>query len=97
MCRSTMVASSVTRPERDDTTPEANVARFLATHKIPDRQLALGLDLMARDEDEKTPRARHDRLQEPWRAAAWQHLRGAAGIQAAGRAWRGGRCQGQED
>ncbi len=45
-----------TRPDPADTSPEADVARFLATHKIPDRALALGLDPMARDIHEK----RHD-------------------------------------
>ncbi len=43
----------VTAPDPADPSPEAAVARFLATHKIPDRQLALGLDRMARDPDEK--------------------------------------------
>ncbi|GAC1299422.1 MAG: hypothetical protein NVSMB27_39480 [Ktedonobacteraceae bacterium] len=37
---------------------EIVVARFLKVHKIPDRQLALGLDRMARDVDEKATRAR---------------------------------------
>src|SRR6266567_4572049 len=46
----------MTGPDAADTSPEAAVARFLSTHKIPDRQLALGLDRMARDLDEK----RHD-------------------------------------
>lgn len=46
----------VTRPDPADDSPEAAVATFLATHTIPDRQLALGLDLMARDVDEH----RHD-------------------------------------
>lgn len=46
----------MTQPDPADTSPEADVARFLATCKIPDRELALGLDLMARDMDEK----RHD-------------------------------------
>ncbi len=46
----------VTAPDPADPSPEAAVARFLATCKIPDRQLALGLDRMARDLDEK----RHD-------------------------------------
>jgi hypothetical protein len=41
-----------TVPE-DDASEEAKQARFLARHKLPDRFLALGLDLMARDEDEK--------------------------------------------
>src|SRR6266702_2779800 len=42
----------MTGPDAADTSPEAAVARFLSTHKIPDRQLALGLDRMARDLDE---------------------------------------------
>src|SRR5713101_8357094 len=46
----------MTQPDPADTSPEADVARFLANCKIPDRELALGLDLMARDMDEK----RHD-------------------------------------
>jgi len=37
----------------EDTSEEAKHARFLARHKLPDRFLALGLDLMARDVDEK--------------------------------------------
>jgi len=44
----------ITAPEPDDATPEAANARFLAAHKIPDRYLARGLDLMARDLDAKT-------------------------------------------
>jgi hypothetical protein len=43
----------MTNPDPVDTSPETAVARFLATHKIPDRELALGLDRMARDVDEK--------------------------------------------
>ena len=43
----------VTSPATDDHTPEADAARFLATHKIPDRYLALGLDQLARDLDDK--------------------------------------------
>jgi len=46
----------MTQPDPADSSPEADVARFLARCKIPDRELALGLDLMARDMDEK----RHD-------------------------------------
>src|SRR5436305_1269383 len=46
----------MTEPDPYDTSPEADVAHFLFTCKIPDRELALGLDLMARDIDEK----RHD-------------------------------------
>jgi hypothetical protein len=46
----------VTQPDPADASPEAAVAAFLATHAIPDRLLALGLDRMARDVDEH----RHD-------------------------------------
>ena len=46
----------MTNPPSDDHTPEAEAARFLASHKIPDRYLALGLDQLARDLDDK----RHD-------------------------------------
>src|SRR5437868_839334 len=46
----------MTQPDPADASPEADVAHFLAHYKIPDRELALGLDLMARDMDEK----RHD-------------------------------------
>ena len=43
----------ITRPDADDHTQEGETARFLASHKIPDRYLALGLDLLARDVDDK--------------------------------------------
>ena len=46
----------MTDPAPDDLSPEAGVARFLALYKIPDRELALGLDRMSRDVDER----RHD-------------------------------------
>ncbi len=46
----------ITQPAADDHSQEAETARFLAQHKIPDRYLALGLDLLARDVDDK----RHD-------------------------------------
>ncbi|MHB8597430.1 MAG: Eco57I restriction-modification methylase domain-containing protein [Ktedonobacteraceae bacterium] len=46
----------VTQPNMGDDAPEMQAARFLATHKIPDRALALGLDRMSRDLDDK----RHD-------------------------------------
>lgn len=42
-----------TQPDLSDSSPEAVVARFLSGCKIADRQLALGLDRMARDLDEK--------------------------------------------
>ena len=43
----------VTKPDSADSTQEAETARFLASHKIPDRYLALGLNLLARDLDDK--------------------------------------------
>ncbi len=43
----------ITRPDLIDSSPRAEAIRFLAAHKIPDRQLALGLDCLARDIDEK--------------------------------------------
>lgn len=42
-----------TKPDLADRTQEAETARFLASHKIPDRYLAQGLDLLARDLDDK--------------------------------------------
>ena len=44
----------ITQPDPADPSAEAGIARFLSTHKIPDRALALGLDRMARDLDPKT-------------------------------------------
>jgi len=35
-------------------THEQHISRFLAEHKIPDRYLALAIDLLARDQDERT-------------------------------------------
>ncbi len=46
----------ITRPDGGDHSQEAETARFLASHKIPDQRLALGLDLLVRDLDDK----RHD-------------------------------------
>ena len=43
----------ITNPNSADYTQEAETARFLASHKIPDRYLARGLDLLARDLDDK--------------------------------------------
>lgn len=43
----------ITRPDADDHTLEGETARFLASHKIPDRYLALGLDLLTRDLDDR--------------------------------------------
>ena len=43
----------ITNPKKDDHSPEGETARFLALHRIPDRYLALGLDLLARDLDDK--------------------------------------------
>jgi len=44
----------ITNPPKDDDSPEVENSRFLRNHKIPDRYLALGLDMMARDIDDKT-------------------------------------------
>ena len=43
----------VTNPKVEDKSPERETARFLGSHKIPDQHLALGLDLLARDLDDK--------------------------------------------
>ena len=43
----------ITKPDPADRSQEAETARFLTSHKIPDRYLALGLDLLARDLDDK--------------------------------------------
>jgi hypothetical protein len=43
----------LTKPDAGDDTPEAVAARFLATHKVADRDLARALDLMSRTVDEK--------------------------------------------
>ncbi len=55
----TLAVSLSSQPTTHHPEPqEVTVARFLKEHKIPDRQLALGLDRMARDVDEKAIRAR---------------------------------------
>ncbi len=43
----------ITRPDDSDTR-EQRIARFLAAHKVPDRYLALAIDRLARDPDDKT-------------------------------------------
>ncbi len=43
-----------TEPDDDSGRPEVVNARFLNSHKVPDRYLALGLDRLARDLDDKT-------------------------------------------
>jgi hypothetical protein len=43
----------VTAPDDSDSR-EQRIARFLLEHKVPDRYLALALDRLARDQDEKT-------------------------------------------
>jgi len=44
----------LTEPDSEDDSPEAETARYLDRHKVPDSSLALALDLLARDEDEKS-------------------------------------------
>lgn len=44
----------ISEPDPDDDSPEAHNARFILANKVPDRYLAAALDLLARDEDEKT-------------------------------------------
>jgi hypothetical protein len=44
----------LTTPEKDDDTPEARAAHFLAEHRIGDRDLARAIDLLSRSEDAKT-------------------------------------------
>jgi hypothetical protein len=44
----------ISKPRGDDDNAEANAARFLAEHKVPDIFLAQALDFLARDEDIKT-------------------------------------------
>ena len=42
-----------TKPDKSDRR-EQRIARFLAEHKVPDRYLALAIDRLARDQDERT-------------------------------------------
>jgi len=44
----------ISEPDPKDDSPETRNARFLLANKVPDRYLATALDLLARDEDEKT-------------------------------------------
>ena len=44
----------ITQPREGSDSQEAVTARFLRDHQIPDRYLALGLDRLARDLDQKT-------------------------------------------
>ena len=43
----------ITKPQSEDNSAEAKTAHFLQENKIPDCYLAMGLDLLARDVDEK--------------------------------------------
>src|SRR5206468_4561675 len=42
-----------TRPDKSDRRDQ-RIARFLSEHKVPDRYLALAIDRLARDQDERT-------------------------------------------
>jgi len=43
----------LTEPEKDDESPEAEAARFLNKHRVPDRHLAFALDRLSRAEDKR--------------------------------------------
>ncbi|MCC6151870.1 MAG: Eco57I restriction-modification methylase domain-containing protein [Planctomycetes bacterium] len=60
----------ITKPAGDDETDEAKVARFLTKYKVPDRHLALGLDRLARDEDDK----RHELVPMDYKSLGVRHL-----------------------
>lgn len=44
----------LTQPDQQSTEREHRIARFLLEHKVPDRHLALAIDRLARDVDDKT-------------------------------------------
>ncbi len=44
----------LTRPDAESAEREQRIARFLLEHKVPDRYLAVAIDRLARDVDEKT-------------------------------------------
>lgn len=44
----------LTQPDRQSADREHRIARFLLEHKVPDRHLALAIDRLARDVDDKT-------------------------------------------
>ncbi|HOY63543.1 MAG TPA: hypothetical protein PK745_10235, partial [bacterium] len=60
----------ITDPAPDDNSAEARNARFLRDNKIPDLFLALGLDLMTRDIDDKT----HDLVFIDYKSLGVRHL-----------------------
>lgn len=60
----------LTQTDQTDHSPEAESARFLLVNKIPDRYLALGLDLLARDVDEK----RQDLVAIDYKSLGVRHL-----------------------
>lgn len=60
----------LTDPQDDDETDEAKVARFLEANKVPDRFVALGLDLLARAEDDK----RHELVPVDYKSLGVRHL-----------------------
>lgn len=60
----------LTQLDSSDHSPEAESARFLLANKIPDRYLSLGLDLLARDIDEK----RQDLVAIDYKSLGVRHL-----------------------
>jgi hypothetical protein len=59
-----------TAPVGDDDSDEAEAARFLRDHSIPDRQLAAAIDLLARDTDPRT----HERVFVDYKSLGVRHL-----------------------
>ena len=59
-----------TQPGDEDHTLEADSARFLNAHKVPDRHLARAIDLLARDPDPK----RQDLVRLDYKSLGVRHL-----------------------
>ena len=64
---------------------DQRISRFLLEHKIPDRYLALAIDRLARDQDERHAGPGLHRLQIAGSASPGVHLRGPLGVQTQGR------------
>lgn len=60
----------VTQPSKDDPSPDAETARFLARHSVPDRHLAAALDRLCRGIDTR----RHDLVQVDYKSLGVRQL-----------------------